>query len=589
MKQILCIVAVVVCLHSESLHFFNRNIPQAAHVKMMSLQQKKLQVVAFSLNGWIIVTQDNEVFFENIPYDCEQQINQCSEKIRDIVFYPQDDGWVIITDTHFYSNNIPVACREQLSRLFSQSKSVHITFTRRGGWLVHNEKSFASHDFPEDCLQVVLNFQQGFRQPHHVVFFDEGWLVLAEDLYFASNIPQECYEQLQIFHQQGRLIHRVVSTMENGWSMVANTTSPKKDLHPSRQLENRANIWRQMTDRNVRGLSIAVIVDNKIDWVCNYGVGDLATRRAVTNDTIFQAASISKTFCALSVLYLVKHKQLSLDKNIGTYISSRFVSHRKCVKKSSVNLRQILGHRSGIIGRGTTYPLDRCSGFNSDGGGFAGYQRNSSIPTIDSILLGHPNCNSPRVEFSYNANEVFSYSGAGYVVIQKIIENVTGMPYALWTKERLLFELGMNSSSFAIDIHQQFSEARIASGYDFYGNEIDGKRRVYPESTAAGLYTTTTDLAKMVIAINQKGRVGQEQLLNAQDVETMLQENLGIFTSGNANYLSFSHSGSNAGFKSLYYGFPYRKGGIVILSNSDGAADWLQELANAIMSIYHWK
>merc|ERR1711976_196971 len=104
-----------------------------------------------------------------------------------------------------------------------------------------------------------------------------------------------------------------------------------------------------------------------------------------------------------------------------------------------------------------------CSNFNGDGGGFAGYSKTANIPSIDSILLGHPNSNSPRIEFSHTPDQRFSYSGAGYVVLQKIIENTTKEPYHLWAKKHMFNSLDMKNSSFATNIASEFAELRIAS------------------------------------------------------------------------------------------------------------------------------
>src|SRR5262245_23654006 len=73
---------------------------------------------------------------------------------------------------------------------------------------------------------------------------------------------------------------------------------------------------------NVPGVSIAVIRDKQIHWAKGYGVADVATGAPVNNETVFQAASMSKPVAAMGVLRAVQDGLFTLDTDINTILKS---------------------------------------------------------------------------------------------------------------------------------------------------------------------------------------------------------------------------------------------------------------------------
>src|SRR6187431_3378787 len=78
----------------------------------------------------------------------------------------------------------------------------------------------------------------------------------------------------------------------------------------------------QMAQRNVRGLSLAIIKDGKIVVARAYGVVDESTKAPVTTATLFQAGSISKPVAALGAMRLVEKGTLSLDTDVNANLTS---------------------------------------------------------------------------------------------------------------------------------------------------------------------------------------------------------------------------------------------------------------------------
>jgi hypothetical protein len=91
---------------------------------------------------------------------------------------------------------------------------------------------------------------------------------------------------------------------------------------PNRKGADPLTIQEVMAYYRVPGLSIAVIHDFAIDWVNSWGLADTETRALATNQTLYQAASVSKPVAAMASLKAVEDGRFSLDQDINTILTS---------------------------------------------------------------------------------------------------------------------------------------------------------------------------------------------------------------------------------------------------------------------------
>jgi CubicO group peptidase (beta-lactamase class C family) len=77
------------------------------------------------------------------------------------------------------------------------------------------------------------------------------------------------------------------------------------------------NLIDRMKHYKVPGVSIAFFARGKIPWTRAYGYADVSRMNAVTPETLFQAASISKSISALAALRLVQDGKLNLDEDVN--------------------------------------------------------------------------------------------------------------------------------------------------------------------------------------------------------------------------------------------------------------------------------
>src|SRR5678815_4349483 len=108
-----------------------------------------------------------------------------------------------------------------------------------------------------------------------------------------------------------------------------------------------ADVEALMKKHNVPGVSVAVIKDFKIEWAKGYGVADVETNTPVTTDTMFQAASISKTIAAMASMKAVQDGRFTLDQDINAILKSWKLPGDGFTSDRPVTPRTLMSHTSG--------------------------------------------------------------------------------------------------------------------------------------------------------------------------------------------------------------------------------------------------
>jgi CubicO group peptidase (beta-lactamase class C family) len=310
----------------------------------------------------------------------------------------------------------------------------------------------------------------------------------------------------------------------------------------------------QMAQRNVRGLSLAIIEHGKIALARAWGVVDDGTRAPVTTATLFQAGSISKPVSALGALHLVDAGTLSLDDEVNAKLKSWKVPENPFTSMEKVTLRRLLSHTAGLTVHG-----------------FPGYDISAPMPTLVQVLDGAPPANTAPIRVDTTPGAIWRYSGGGFTVMQQLVIDVTRQPFASYMQRTVLDPIGMTSSSF----EQPLPSARAsltATGYYADGTPVHGRWHVYPEMAAAGLWTTATDLAKFAIEIQETlaGRGhGIVSQATARQYVTDQKDGygLGVGVLGSGKSLRFTHGGRDEGFDALMTAGAESGDGVVVMIN----------------------
>lgn len=337
-----------------------------------------------------------------------------------------------------------------------------------------------------------------------------------------------------------------------------------------------STIAARMAKYNVKGLSIAVIHNYKIEWAKGYGWADEAEKRPVTTETLFEPGSISKSLNAVGILKLAQDKKVDLYTDINTYLTSWKFPYDSLSKGKKLTLAQILSHQAGL----STH-------------GFPGHNINGAIPTVFEVLDGKNPAVTPAVRSMFEPDLKFEYSGGGTTISQVLLTDVTKQKYDTWMYENVLKPIGMVNSTYAQPPAKE-KQPLCASGYYRDGAPVLNKFRVYPEQAAAGLWMTPTDLCHYIIDMQLAYQGKPSKVLSPEMVQLHLTPYnngptaMGTFIDDLNGAKYFQHSAGNDGFCGSFFASLEDGNGLVIFVNSE---DWqiLSEITSSVAKAYNWK
>lgn len=348
------------------------------------------------------------------------------------------------------------------------------------------------------------------------------------------------------------------------------------------------NITERMKYYGVPGVSIAVIKDYKIHWAKGYGLADTLNKKPVTVTTMFSAGSISKLVAAVAAFELVEHHTLALDSPINRYLTSWKIADNDFTRKKPVTLRMLLSHTGGTS-------QSSYFGFTPD---------KRPLPSVVEILSGAPSAETRAVVVNSEPGKEFRYSGGGSMIAQLAMMDVTGTNFSNLTDELIFKKLGMNNSTFEQPVPPRYA-AQTAWAYST-APWFKGMPYVYPQQAAAGLYTTPTDLAKVIIDL-QKSLRGKGKLLTRESATHMMTAQASVSSGGYREEIGigpfllqrvdnqepegiyFEFTGVNAGFLAYAIGSLQDGNGVVIMMNSGDDVNGLgKEIRRSVASCYRW-
>ncbi len=278
-----------------------------------------------------------------------------------------------------------------------------------------------------------------------------------------------------------------------------------------------------------------------------FGIASLEHQTPITNETVFEAASVSKQFTAAAALLLVKEQKLSLEDDVHKYVPELPDYGHK------ITIRHLLTHTSGLKDwRNVTYLSSLPTG----------YRLFNQQDAMD-IICRQSNLN-------YVPGERYSYTNAGYELLGIIIERITKKKFSEFVKENLLAPAGMTNSAFRgryTDIIKNMAASYAGTpGKYQLGYILD---ETYG---AAGLLSTADDLRKWNEFINGKGgKELQDIRLNRfvlNNGDTITYANGGVVVNTIEGIKEVTHSGLLAGYRALVIYFPEYELSVSYMSNT---------------------
>jgi D-alanyl-D-alanine carboxypeptidase len=246
----------------------------------------------------------------------------------------------------------------------------------------------------------------------------------------------------------------------------------------------------EMREQHIPGLSIAIVRSGRVVKAQGYGLASVELNAPATADTVYPLASITKPFTAEAVLLLAQEGKLGLDDKIGRYVEKTPAAWRE------VTVRQLLTHTSGIKDHLNEMHGKTCNG--------------TSPEEIASYIGTLPLNFAPGTQWMY--------SNTGYLLLQIVLQKVSGKPFDAFLAERVFGPLGMRATrrNSLDDVI-----ANRAAGYLWEGGRLRNSPFLEPtlyDNADAGLLSSVLDLARWDAALDEDGG---KSILKASSREQM--------------------------------------------------------------------
>ncbi|MBE7559712.1 beta-lactamase family protein [bacterium] len=297
-----------------------------------------------------------------------------------------------------------------------------------------------------------------------------------------------------------------------------------------------------MARYNVPGVGIAVIRNRRTVWHAELGVRAATGDEPITEDSVFEACSMSKALFAYAVLKLVEEGRLDLDRPLDAYLPSPYLPDQP--EAGRITARMVLAHTTGL-------PNWRPGGW----------------------LRGGP------LKLIARPGEKWTYSGEGFTYLQAVVEHLTGEAINDWMQHVLMRPLGMARSSY--EWRDEY-ETSYAMGHNREG-ELKNFAHYRRGNTAFSLYTTPVEYSRLLCAMMAPRPRGAHMLSNAMREAMLVPQSRKDETTrcGLAWHIHegedgryYFHGGANgAGFRCISRFDPTDGSGIVVMTNSDSGVE----------------
>ncbi|MDZ5671553.1 MULTISPECIES: serine hydrolase [Bacillus] len=251
----------------------------------------------------------------------------------------------------------------------------------------------------------------------------------------------------------------------------------------------------KMKKYNVNGSSFVVVHDGKVVVNKGYGYADKEKKIPVTKDTVFQIASVSKTFTALAVMQQVDKGKLKLDQDVQKYLGGLKIPNQT---GKPLTLFDMLTYTSGVDFPDLT---------NITGPEYI----NNNIPMKEFFSKHMPTVIRPP-------GEAYTYDNVSFALAGLAVENVTSTSFSKYMEKNIFKPLNMKSTSmsFTPDLLE-----RMATHYGPTGDPIPTSGSGLRDTPQGGILSTAEDMSKYMIMQLQKGKFKDKEIVSEKSIDMM--------------------------------------------------------------------
>ena len=321
-------------------------------------------------------------------------------------------------------------------------------------------------------------------------------------------------------------LHRIITTdkpiviteeQEQGYHLNDSLDNSLSDLPTTRRMEQYIERW--MSRNAIKGASLAVMRNEQLIYCKGFGWADKEMERKANVGDIYRMASASKLITAVGIMKLIDEGCLTLDSKVfgPEGILSHFIEI-KDKRAHNITVRQLLNHTSGFSRR-MGDPMFRIADVMR-------WEELNTTPTADELIafqLGLRLRGAPGGSAQY--------SNVGYLVLSRVIEQVSGMGYEEYLQEHVLWPAGC----YDMHIARNYYKDRYPGEVKYYGHDeeriesYDGsgqmRLREYGGNDIRGLQgagawvASSVEMMRLVASIDGKPNV--PDILSAESVAAM--------------------------------------------------------------------
>ena len=327
------------------------------------------------------------------------------------------------------------------------------------------------------------------------------------------------------------------------------------------------------------GAAILVMKGDEVVFEKCYGLADMETGAAITPETSFNIASVSKQFTAVALLQLCEQGKVSLEDNVSKY----FPDFTNDIWKD-IKVKHLLSHSSGI-------PDAR-----------RGYSREERIFADDDRAVEY----LPNLDFlNFEPGTQYEYINPTFVLVGKLVEHITGQEFTSYVQDNIFVPAGMDRTCY-FNPDMQDSIPNMSHGYirDDQGiwKECDyGEETFFATKPDGGIYTSVREFVKWEMAQRENKVLKYGTLADAQSPHTLITGSaFSDYQNRDNTWYGYGwfiepqttdsekviyHTGDNGGYKIMAARYPKSRTLILIFANRN---DWdryqlLQDIKDMVL------
>lgn len=307
------------------------------------------------------------------------------------------------------------------------------------------------------------------------------------------------------------------------------------------------NILTEWNNENHPGGVISIHKKDRVVFSKAYGLANIKYNIPNSTETIFNIGSVSKQFTAMAIVLLHLEGKLSIDDDIRKYLPQLYDF------ENTITIRQLLHHTSGFRSTPELFAL-------------AGWRDGDAITTEDDFRYFYK-----QTGLNFEPNSQFMYSNSNYVLLAKIVAEVTKENFNTWMTKHLFTPLNLNSTF--VDETNSNTLPKVATPYhEFEPNHFTRGENISLDIGASNIYTTANDLMNWMNNFNHPTPGWEKAFSMLQTTDTLNNGQLNNYAFGVVmddfyGNKRVQHTGGTPGFLSFTAYYPNEELTMVLLTN----------------------